>query len=118
MFEIMALDQQRLIGFYKDLLDWDVRISPAGFGYIHFPPSPPASYSMLGGIGQAQAGVPGWGKGTAFYVQVADIADTLKRAVDLGGTVVVERTPVDSYVFGMFEDLENNLIGLIEPFAS
>lgn len=118
MFEIMALDQQRLIDFYENLLGWKVQLGPKGFGYIHFPPSPPANYSMLGGIGKAVAGVPGWEKGTAFYVQVESIDATLQNAVALGGSVVVPRVEADGYVFGMFHDPESNLIGLIEPFSS
>lgn len=118
MFEIMALDQTRLISFYQELFGWHVELSPEGFGYIHFPPSPPAERPMLGGIGKAKAGVPGWEKGTALYVLVENVADALARAERLGATIIVPSKPVDHYVFGMFEDPEKNLLGLIEPFKS
>ena len=114
MFEIMALDQEKLVQFYHDLFGWEVQRDSSGFAYIHFPPPPTAGYPVLGGIGKAQPGVPGWEKGTAFYLEVPSVADALVRAVALGGTQVVPSTPVDGYTFGMFNDLEGNLIGLIE----
>ena len=118
MFEIMALDQPRLVSFYEKLFGWRVEFDATGFGYIHFPPPPPAERPMLGGIGKAQAGVPGWEKGTAFYVLVESVTETLARVEQLGGTTVVPRTPAAPYVFAMFEDPEKNLLGLIEPFKS
>ena len=56
MFEIMAADQESLIGFYNLLFGWETEEDREGFAYIHFPPSPPAHYPLLGGIGQAKPG--------------------------------------------------------------
>ncbi len=116
MFEIMAHDQEKLIIFYSHVFGWKVQKNSEGFAYIHFPPSPPAHYPLLGGIGQAKTGVPGYEKGTAFYLRVESIVQTLELVTASGGRTVINRTPVDGYVFGMFTDPEGNLIGLIEPF--
>lgn len=118
MFEIMACQQESLISFYSELFGWKVQRNSEGFAYIHFPPPPPGGYVVLGGIGQAQKGVPGYEKGTAFYIQVASVVGTLLAAVRLGGTIVIESTVSDGYTFGMFKDIEGNLIGLIEAFNS
>lgn len=117
MFEIMAVDQEKLIGFYHQLFGWEVQRDSAGFAYIHFPPPPKGGYAVLGGIGQGRQGIPGWEPGTAFYLEVESVQATLDRAVALAGSLVVPRTPVDSYTFGMFRDPEGNLIGVMEPFA-
>jgi len=116
MFEIMADDQSKVIDFYHDLFGWKINYNEEGFGYINFPTAPPAQYATLGGIGKAKPDVPGWEKGTAFYISVECVTETLERVVELGGAVILERTPVDGYVFGMFNDVEGNLIGLLEPF--
>lgn len=112
MFEIMANDQESLIAFYKKLFGWEVNLK-GGFAYINFPI---ATTQTLGGIGKAQPGVPGWEKGTAFYISVDCITTTLALVTELGGSTVLERTKIDGYTFGMFHDTEQNLIGLLEPF--
>jgi uncharacterized protein len=114
MFEIMGIDQEKLVNFYSGVFDWQVEYS-SGFAYIHFPP---ASYHLLGGIGQAKPGVPGWGKGVTFYIQVDDLKATLDKVTSNGGAVVVEPVEADGYHFAMFEDPECNLIGIIAPFAN
>lgn len=116
MFEIMALDQGRLIGFYQSVFGWEVVRNAEGFAYIKFPATPSGGYPMLGGIGKARPGIPGYEKGTAFYFQVPSITSTLEVIVQQGGAIVMPATAVDGYTFGMFTDPENNLIGLIEPF--
>src|SRR5687768_8714098 len=112
MFEIMANDQQKIIDFYTKVFGWQTDVKN-GFAYIHFPP---ATYHLLGGIGQAQPGVVGWEKGVAFYIQVEDLQEALDRVCAHGGAVAVPPTGVDGYHFAMFYDPEQNLIGLITPF--
>lgn len=113
MFEIMASDQSALIKFYQAVFGWHVDIS-GGFGYIKFPAT---SRALLGGIGKAKRGVVGWEKGVTFYLQVPRIDQGLVDLIQAhGGKLAVPRTPVDGYVFAMFEDPEKNLVGIIEPF--
>jgi len=113
MFEILADDQAALIGFYASVFGWEVAYDQSGYAYVHFPP---ATRHLLGGIGTAQPGVPGWEKGAAFYLEVPDLGSALDQVVAHGGAVVVEPTAVDTYRFAMFTDPESNLIGIIEPF--
>lgn len=120
MFEIMAENRATLAAFYNSLFGWNLDPSQPSFSYVHFP----APVVTLGGIGDAQPGVPGWEKGVAFYFQVDCVDTTLAKVKELGGTVVVPKTEIPkdigtgNYVFGMFRDLESNLIGLLQPFTS
>ena len=115
MFEIMALDQAKLTAFYWKVFGWRTERSREGFNYIHFPV---AERAALGGIGQASPGVPGWGRGTTFYLQTDDLPATLDKIEQHGGNTVVNPTKADGYTFAMFEDPECNLVGLMEPFPS
>ena len=113
MFEILADDQAAQIAFYGCVFGWEVEYDAAGFAYVHFPT---ATRALLGGIGAAQPGTPGWEKGVAFYLEVAHLETTLAAVEANGGAQVVPPTAVDGYRFAMFSDPESNLIGLIEPF--
>ena len=113
MFEIMANDQEKLVEFYSAVFGWQVTRDPEGFAYIPFPPR---ARPLLGGIGQAKPGVPGWAKGIAFYLLVDNVSDLTKKIKKHGGAIIVPRTKADGYHFAMFEDPECNLIGLVEPF--
>lgn len=112
MFEFMAINQQRLIAFYTQLFGWTVEYGTDNFAYIKFP----GTYAALGGIGQAQVGIPGMQKHATFYIQVDDLAATLERVVALGGAKLIDPVAVDGYEFAMFEDPEFNIVGIIKPF--
>jgi predicted enzyme related to lactoylglutathione lyase len=60
--------------------------------------------------------VPGWQKGTAFYLEVPDLRATLDLVVEYGGQVVVQPTEADAYHFALFTDTESNLVGIIQRF--
>lgn len=113
MFEIMANSQPEIIAFYTNVFGWQVQYNKEGFAYIHFPP---ATYHLLGGIGQAKPGVVGWEKGITFYIQVEDLQKTLVQVGAHGGKVAFDPVEADGYHFAMFYDPEQNLIGLIAPF--
>lgn len=114
MFEVMAVDQQRLIDFYTGVFGWQVVRGESGFAYIRFPRQ---EYDLLGGIGMAMPGVAGWGAGVTFYILSDDLGETLDAVRSHGGAVVVEPVTADGYHFAMFEDPETNLVGIIEPFG-
>ena len=115
MFELIARDQDRLKAFYSAVFGWTYRIGTGGFAYIDFPAG---TRPLLGGIGQAQAGVPGFEPGHNFYLQVDDLAATVAAAEAAGGAPYMPIAEVDGYRFAMIQDPEGNPVGLIEPFAS
>lgn len=80
-WEIEARDPERQRAFYRDLFNWDIGDGPimpipAGLGG----PEP-------GPAGHIRAGDHA---GVRLYVQVRDIAASLARTTELGGTVLSE----------------------------
>lgn len=114
MFEVIATNQSALMDFYRAVFGWDYVIGTGGFAYIKFPMQ---STPLLGGIGQANAAIPGFEPGCNFYLSVASLSDTLSLVTHHGGSLFVPPTPVDGYHLAMFKDPEGNPIGLIEPFS-
>lgn len=106
--EILGADASRLQRFYGELFGWAVTLNPVGYGYV--PVAPAAPVLLSGGIGPGPQGRPL----VIFYVQVADPAAVLARAVALGGSVVVPPTDVSGGVtFARFADPEGNVIGIV-----
>jgi uncharacterized protein len=115
MFELIARDQATLQAFYGAVFGWTYRIGTGGFAYVDFPT---ASRPLLGGIGQAQAGVPGFEPGHNFYLLVDSLEATIAAAEDHGGALSMPIAEVDGYRFAMITDPEGNPVGLIEPFSA
>lgn len=113
MFEIIARDQAALKTFYANVFGWHYATGGAGFAYIPFPAR---INPLLGGIGQAESGTPGYAPGTNFYLRVEDLDTAIARAVECGGQRYVAPVSVDGYTFAMIKDPEGNVIGLIKPF--
>ncbi len=110
MFELISERPEDLRAFYRAVFDWDYEFS-AGFAYVTFAGPPPTT---LGGIGQAQTGVPGWEPGARFYLATEDLEATLEAVAQAGGARYVEPQHVDAYRFAMFTDPEANIVGLLE----
>lgn len=104
-FEIGTRQSDQAKQFYSTLFGWDMQShgpatmiatgSPEGIqGNIAQPESEPKNYVTI-------------------YVQVTDIADSLKQVEELGGKVLVPATEVSGMGhFAWFADLDNNTIGL------
>ena len=106
--EILGADAPRLQKFYADLFGWTPTLNPAGYGYVPIEPAAPAK--LTGGIGPSPQRQPL----VTFYVKVADPAATLKRAVELGGRVVVPPMDVPGgIVVARFADPEGNVVGIV-----
>ncbi len=114
MFEVIARDQATLMAFYATVFGWTYRTGGGGFAYIDFPA---AARPLLGGIGQAQAGVAGFEPGRNFYLQVDDLDATVAAAIAAGGAQYMPVSEADGYRFAMIQDPEGNPVGLIAPFA-
>jgi len=105
-WEIGAADAERLRAFYGQLFNWQVGDGPI----MQIPP----------GVGGPQPGPGGHIRatergGVTLYVQVRDLAESLARVVDLGGTVVQERLQVpDGATLAVIEDPERNPVVLVQ----
>lgn len=103
---IRAVDPAEQRAFYEALFSWDIEADglmsiEAGFGG----PEP----GPAGHIEQAAA------PGVTLYVQVRDLAETMARAVELGGAVTQEPfqfpgTPTLAFI----ADPEGNPLGLVQ----
>lgn len=114
MFEIMANDQEAAQAFYSLVFGWKFDIGEQGFAYVKFPQG---AAPLLGGIGQADASVPGLEPGHAFYLVVRSLDVAIDVAVHAGGSRHMAPAEADGYRFAMVKDPEGNPIGLVEPFG-
>lgn len=105
-WEIVARDPDTQADFYRQLFNWDIgagAIMPIGPG-LGGPEPGPAGHLRAG----AQPGV-------VLYVQVRDLRESLARAVELGGEVLME--PLDlatGPTIASIADPEGNAVGLVQ----
>lgn len=105
-WEITARDPDRLKRFYAELFNWTVGEGPV----MNIPP----------GIGGPESGVGGHIRaseptGVTLYIQVRDLAESVRRAGELGGSVVRDRIQVpDGATLAVIEDPESNRVVLVQ----
>lgn len=105
-FEIEARDADLLTRFYGELFNWDI-----GEGFIRQIPA---------GIGGPENGIGGHIRqgdrgGVTLFIQVKDVATSLDRAVELGGTRTTPpfQIPGGALIAGI-EDPEGNRVTLVQ----
>lgn len=104
--EIEALDPERQRAFYSALFNWDIGDGPI--------------MSFSAGLGAPDGGPAGHIRhsgrsGVTLYVQVRDLAESLAKAVELGGAVVLERLDVpNGPTLAAITDPEGNPITLVQ----
>jgi predicted enzyme related to lactoylglutathione lyase len=105
-FEINGRDGKRLREFYGALFGWKIDASnPMQYGLVS-----PDQAGIGGGISH-QSPAPM----VTVYVEVADLAAALQKAVSLGGKAMLEPTQVPGGPeIAMFGDPEGNAIGLVK----
>lgn len=108
-FEIRSQDPAALHEYYTKLFDWQVQHHEAIDYRVVSTKGGGDSVGINGGIG-ASGGAPNT---VTFYVQVDDIKERLKKAIELGGTEIVPVTTIPgSVTFAMFADPQGNCVGL------
>ena len=105
-FEIMGKDAS-IQDFYRELFEWKITdMAPApGYGTVGW-----EEWGFGGGIGT----IPGHHQSyVTIYPEVADVAATLKKVVEFGGSVVMEPTdmPEVGVQTAAFTDPDGNMIG-------
>lgn len=106
-FEIGCRDRAKTSAFYSALFDWS--ITEQG----------PASNIDTGSAGAIDGHITALGHEphhyTIFYVQVDDVAESLKKAESLGGkTLVPPITLPGAGTFAWMQDPEGNTVGLLK----
>jgi predicted enzyme related to lactoylglutathione lyase len=105
-WEIEAKDPQRQRAFYSALFNWDIE--------------PDGIMNIAAGIGGPEPGPAGHIRqsgrsGVTLYVQVRDIAETLAKATELGGAVVLEKLQIpDGATLAAITDPEGNPVTLVQ----
>lgn len=106
-FEIASPNLERAAA-HQELFDWDVGAEQMdGYRLVET-----TDGSIGGGMLRPPEGVFPY---VTIYVGVEDLAETLKRAEELGGKTVVEPMPIPGAgMFAMFQDPDGVLLGLFE----
>jgi hypothetical protein len=105
-FEIVGKDKAGLEDFYRAVFDW--QLTPASEQYSHVSPGS----GINGGIGKSMDGGPGH---VTFYVEVANVAESLGTAESRGGRRIMEPEQMpNGPLIGLFADPEGRVIGLIQ----
>jgi hypothetical protein len=102
MFEIAGPSTEKLVSFYNTLFQWNLQQAQPGWWTT-------AQAGIEGGILQRNEHF------ATFYVEVGDVATTLKTAVSNGGKVVVGPITEAGVTFARFTDPDGNLIGILNP---
>ena len=104
--EIRSADPDATRKFYADLFDWKVA-SEGGFpGYTFI------DTGVDGGTYVAISPLQGPEDEVPFFVAVDDVAATLARAVELGGSIVQPAQEVPGTTFGVFADAQGHKVGV------
>ena len=105
-FEIVGGDAEAQQAFYASLFGWSLApVESTGGTYART-----TGAGIEGGVG-AFPGAPNY---VTVYVQAADVGAALARAIELGGSTLMEPREVREGVnVAMFRDPAGNAVGLI-----
>ena len=104
--EIRSQDPDATRRFFADLFGWKVASEGAFPGYTFI------DTGAEGGPYVAISPRQGTEDEVLFFVGVEDVAATLKRAEELGGTVVQTEQKVPGTSFGVFADAQGHRVGI------
>ena len=104
--EIRSKDPDATRTFFADLLDWKVASEGAFPGYAFIDTGVPGTPATA--IGPRQ----GSDDEVLFFVGVEDVAATLRRAEELGGTIVQAPQEVPGVTFGVLADPQGHRVGV------
>ena len=105
-FEVLGKDKQALEAFYTGIFDWQLAQVTDSYSMVS-PGSGPGE-----GIGKAMDGGAGH---VTFYVEVADIPETLSIVASKGGQTLMgpEQMP-NGPMIALFSDPEGHIVGLVQ----
>ncbi len=110
-FELVADDLDRLQQFYTELFGWKIEATPGMPEYMMVTTKAEGESGINGGLMKRQnpQHVP------MNYVMVESVSDFAEKAKQLGGQVVVPKTPIPKMgYFAVCLDPEKNPVGLFE----
>ncbi len=110
--DLTVADAEEVRGFYADVVGW--KASPVEMGgYNDFNMNIPGSGKTVAGICHARGPnaklPPHW----LIYITVADVDESVRRCVELGGKVIDGPRPMGEFRFCVIEDPAGAVAGLI-----
>jgi predicted enzyme related to lactoylglutathione lyase len=106
--DIPVTDMDRAKGFYQELFGWQIAEVP---GYEGYPMWQAPNKISGGGLAPRSEGFTQ----PRSYVEVDSIDDTLAKATDNGGTVVMDKQPIsETSWWAVLLDPDGNTVGLYE----
>jgi uncharacterized protein len=105
-FEIGCRDTQKTQEFYKKMFDWKIEM---------FGPAAMIAAESNGIAGHITSLGHEPHHYTTFYVDVEDVAASLKQAEALGGKTLVPPMDIPTGTFAWMQDPEGNAVGLWKP---
>lgn len=115
-FELPVTDMQRAKNFYRNVLQADFKDEEMHNMQLAIFNAEPGSVSgMLVSSEQYQPSQTG---AVVYFNGGEDLSDPLERALQLGGSLVVPKTPIhdgECGYFALFLDSEGNRVGLYSP---
>jgi len=111
-FDIPADDMESAKKFYKELFDWKIESVPRPMEYNNIATKDEKGNDGIdGGMGERREP----GAGVTNYIGVDSIYDYIKKVEDLGGKIIMPKTPIPGFGYlAVFLDTENNAMGLWE----
>ena len=106
--ELHTTDPERTRTFYRELFAWGLEVQDTPMG----------EYTMIDTGDGVNAGLRQSGNGGSHwlpYVSVDDLADSLRRARELGATVTVEPTEIPEGTFAVLVDPAGATLGVWQP---
>ena len=104
--EIRSNDPDTTRQFFADLFDWKVASEGAFPGYTFI------DTGVEGGTYVAISPRQSADDEVLFFVGVEDVAATLQRAEELGGTIIQSAQQVPGTSFGVFADAQGHKVGV------
>ena len=103
--EIRSTDPDATRAFFGELFGWTY--SDGAFPGYTF-----VDTGVEGAIATAIGPLQGGGDSVLFFIGVQDVDATLKRAEELGGTIIQPTQTVPGVSFGVFADAQGHKVGV------
>jgi uncharacterized protein len=114
-FEVVGKDAKKLRDYYGELFGWEfdsVEGGPTEYATVARDANVNSDgVGIGGGVGEAPEGYDGH---VTFYVEVPDVAASLAKAEELGGSRMMgPAQPVKGLEIGLFTDPQGHAVGVV-----
>jgi predicted enzyme related to lactoylglutathione lyase len=109
-FEVVGADADKTQQFYSQTFGWQINAdNPMKYGIVD---TGTPGRGIAGGVA---GGMPGGEARVTFYIEVADIDQTLSQIIQSGGKVLMPKSPVPGGpTIALFADPSGNCVGLTQ----